>query len=215
MSASTPASRVYAGQTADDRRAARREALLDAALELVAQTGSDGFSIGTLCASARLNTRYFYESFASTDELVGALVERVAGEAVAASLSALPEDGDLTPDDARAAVAAFVEHLTDDPRRGRVLFGAVPAGDVVALGRDQALARFMAITVAHGREIFKLGEDSRIDLATAVMVAGSGRAILDWIDGRLDCTRELLVEELVAIWLGIAQITTARVLAGQ
>ena len=80
MSQAASEKRTYAGESADARRARRREELLDSALTMLARDGREGLSVSGLCAAAGLNARYFYESFASTDEVVEALVARLADE---------------------------------------------------------------------------------------------------------------------------------------
>ena len=210
MSQAASEKRTYAGESADARRARRREELLDSALTMLARDGREGLSVSGLCAAAGLNARYFYESFASTDEVVEALVARLADESIGRAIAQLP---DSTPsrEDARAGVAAFIDYLTDDPRRGRVLFGAVPAGSEAATQRDRTLHRFIAVASAHGRDIYGLEADPRIEIAAAMMLGGTGQALLDWFNGRIAIERTELIDDIAATWLALADSMTARI----
>jgi AcrR family transcriptional regulator len=82
--------RSYAGRTAAERRADRRERLLAAGLELFGTDGYAATPIEKICATAGVSTRNFYEEFGSREALLMALHDRVtkrAIDAVAAALS--------------------------------------------------------------------------------------------------------------------------------
>src|SRR5947209_20090513 len=83
--------RPYGGVSADDRRAERRRRLLDAGLELFGTKGIAATTIADVCEQAGLTKRYFYESFATIDELAGAVFGDVTArlaERVAAAIAA-------------------------------------------------------------------------------------------------------------------------------
>jgi AcrR family transcriptional regulator len=203
-------SRVYGGQTSDQRTAARRDELIGAAFALVAEEGWRGVNIEAVCRRAALNKRYFYESFDGPDALIAALTTRLADDAIEVTLGAL--DPYLPRDESTArAIAAFVEHLTDDPRRARVLFGAVPADDSAAGPRAAAIRRLIAIVESQGRTIYAVSEEQpTAELSAAMIIGGTSQAVLDWLDGRAQCTREQLVAHLISLWLAIGDATTAR-----
>lgn len=202
--------RSYGGESAAQRAARRKEELLETALDLVAADGRSGLNIDAVCVAAGLNKRYFYESFSSLDDLFEQLMTRLCGRAIDAAISTLPR-GAAGPDAARTAVSAFISYLTDDPRRGRVLFGQLPPGDAAARSRDEAIRQITTIVATYGSEIYDMKSDERVGIAAAVMVGGTSQAVLDWIDGRIGATREDFVDELVATWLAIAEATKARV----
>ena len=78
-----PTPRRYRGVSAEERRAARRRQLLDAALEIAGTRGVERATMTAICAEAGLTERYFYESFADTDELLGAVYDQVSGQLAA------------------------------------------------------------------------------------------------------------------------------------
>jgi AcrR family transcriptional regulator len=196
--------RTYGGQTSDERLQERRDALLAAAFALVAQDGWRALRIDALCREAQLNKRYFYESFeGGLDALIAELTRRLAGDAIAATLGAM--DAGLPAQEAiRQGIAAFVAHLTDDPRRARVLFGAVPAGHAAAGHQADALRRLINTAATVGNDMHQLGADPLVDTAAAMLVGGTSQALLDWLDGRIASDQAQLVEDLVVLWQAIS-----------
>jgi AcrR family transcriptional regulator len=201
--------RVYGGESGDTRAVRRREALVETAFALVAEHGWRRLSIEAVCRRAGLNKRYFYAAFADLDALIAAVTERLADDAIAVTLAAVPSGG--SPAQAtRAALAVFVAHLTDDPRRARVLFGAVPAADAAAGHRAEAIRRLIATVAAQGRSLYGIASsDPAIELSAAMLIGGTSQALLDWLDGRVTCSRAELVDDLVDLWLAVGDAAVA------
>jgi AcrR family transcriptional regulator len=116
------ARQTYGGRTAEERRAERREKLLDAGLELFGTQGYANTSIEALCAATRLNPRYFYESFKTREELLRAVYDRHMAR-LAATVEQAVRDA---PPEPRALVqtglAAFVETQLADRRAARITY---------------------------------------------------------------------------------------------
>jgi len=119
----TVARRTYAGRSAADRRAERRERLLDAGLELFGTAGYAAASIEKLCTHAGVSTRNFYEEFGSREDLLMALHDRIIEQAFQAVLNAL-STGDDAPLCQRfeLAVRAFITTTASDPRWARLSY---------------------------------------------------------------------------------------------
>ena len=197
-------SRTYAGESADERAARRRDAIVDAAFALVAQDGWRALRIDGVCRRAGLNKRYFYESFADLDAVVGAVMSRLAEAAIAASLAGT--DPDAAPDVfVRQRVTALVAHLTEDPHRAHVLFGAVAPGEAVAAHREAAIRQVIVEAAAQGRGLHAFGDDAVVELSAAMLVGGTSQAVLDWLDGRLGDSYDAFVDDLVALWQVIVE----------
>lgn len=212
-SVNQPPARTYGGMTGDERTAERRAALVDAAFALVAEHGWRALRIDALCREAGLNKRYFYESFDGLDAVVAAVTQQVAGDAIAVTLAAVdegPSDGEAT----RRGIRAFVGHLTDDPRRARVLFGAVPAGEAADVHRTEALRQLIATAAATGRSLHDLADDAFTDLVAAMLVGGTSQAVLDWLDGRIASSQDELVDHLATLWQLIGDGVAAYVRGG-
>jgi AcrR family transcriptional regulator len=196
--------RPYRGQAPQDRLAARRERLLDAALELLGGEDQAGASVRGVCREAGLSPRYFYESFADLEALHAAVLDRIVSEASAVVLAAVAaEPGADFHSKARAAIESFVRYLTDDPRRVRV--AAVEAHGSEALqrcrrGGTRLLARMLA-----GQEPDCYGTSDDLDplaeVTAGMLVGGMANVIVTWLDGEIDLDRERLVEDLTELFV--------------
>lgn len=112
--------RRYRGRTPEQLAAERRERLLDAALALFAERGYSATPIETLCATARVATRHFYEQFDGREALLRALFDDIfehASREISAALSGDSKDLDARVSD---AIRAGMHYLLADPRRARV-----------------------------------------------------------------------------------------------
>ncbi len=197
------AGRAYGGQTATERAARRTGEMIAAAFALVAEHGWRDLSIESVCRRAKLNKRYFYETFRELDALIVAVVNQLADDAIAVTLAAV-EPGMSPTHAAQVSVFTFVTHLTDDPRRARVLFGAVPAADAAAGHRARAIRQLIGTVGAQGRSIHNLAEDPIVPLTAAILIGGTSQAVLDWLDGQFDSTRQQLIDDLTILWQSIA-----------
>lgn len=179
-------SRTYGGATSGERRARRRAALLDAALDLVAGSGVKGLTVRGVCAEARLNDRYFYESFRSTDELVLAMLDEqmLAGSATIIEAIAKSSTSKDPVVRTRAAVGSGLRFLTADPRRGRLLVESQATEGLAARRRDlvKTLAQVMA---DQGRVLLPADDalDPDLDLATFTLVSGGLDLVTTWFRG--------------------------------
>lgn len=188
--------RVWAGTTLDDRRAARRERLLDAGLDLLGTSGGPAVSVRAVCRHAKLTERYFYENFADREELVLAVYERVVAQAHAALSDAVPDPGRPAAERAEAAVTAFVELMVDDPRKGRVLLLA-PITDPALSARGVALLPTFAALV---REQLPERMDETERMLTATGLVGALTDLFRaYLGGGLDVPRDRLVAHCVAL----------------
>ncbi|SFI56278.1 DNA-binding transcriptional regulator, AcrR family [Amycolatopsis sacchari] len=186
--------RTWAGTTLADRRAARRERLLAAALDLLGTGGSSAVSVRAVCRGAKLTERYFYESFADREELVTAVYEQVAAELRQALVDAVPDRGADPAVRAEAAVTAFVELVVDDPRKGRVLLLA-PVTEPALSARGVALLPAFAALV---REQLppRLPADER-EMTALGLVGALANLFTAYLAGTLAVSRERLIAHCV------------------
>jgi AcrR family transcriptional regulator len=180
--------RTYRGATADERRAARREALIDAGLDVIGESGWSGLSLKAVCERAELTERYFYESFAGLSAFRGALVDLVASETEDALVGAMRVQGSQRMVVERIVTAVW-RLLLDDPRRGRV--AAMDGLDDPSLQarRRSILSGFAQIVTERSDEVFGLGAD---DPASPIVAAAFVGAV-DEVFRRL-LAGELMVE---------------------
>ena len=78
MNTATTAKRRYRGSAVEERRAQRRQQLIDAAIEVYGSNGYRHSGVKQVCDAAGLTQRYFYESFGHSDELLIAAYEQAA-----------------------------------------------------------------------------------------------------------------------------------------
>jgi AcrR family transcriptional regulator len=119
----TVARRTYGGRSAADRRAERRERLLEAGLQLFGTEGYAGTSIEKLCTHAGVSTRNFYEEFQAREDLLIALHAR-ANEHSFAAVQAAFEGACDAPLAVRfeLAVRTFIQTMAADARLARVAY---------------------------------------------------------------------------------------------
>lgn len=200
--------RRYAGQSGEQRSAERRSALLDAAFRIVAAADWRVLRVDALCREAGLSKRYFYEEFSTLDELATALVQRLADELIAATLAGGERDRTpvtLVP----VTLRPFVAHLADDPRRARVLFGAVPGDGEAARHRDEALHRITAAAIGVGLEAHGARPGATIEFGASFLVGGTVQAVLDWLASPEPRAEDAVARDLEALWQAVVDTTFA------
>ncbi len=211
------ARRVYGGRSADERSGARRELLIDSALELGDTIGWRNVTVERVCSHARLNKRYFYENFATLEELAGAAVDQVVDGVQSFAM----EEFDLAkpiPELAASVLGKAVEYLTDDPRRARLLFGELAATDIGSVHRARAIGLITEFVVARSRTVHHAGDrdDSIIRPAAILLVTGTGQIILSWLAGELgEASRGSLIDDIAALWTITGNGAAAHAMAHQ
>lgn len=194
--------RTYGGVSSDERRAKRHAALLDAALDTVAESGVGSLTVRGVCGRAKLNDRYFYENFNSTDELVLAMFDAQLALATEMIVMAIAEVSASTDPvvRTRAAIGSGMRFLTEDPRRGRLLIESQATEGLAARRRGyvSVLAQVMA---ENARALLEpeTALDPDLDIATIALVSGGLEVATLWLRGDLDITADRLEDFLVEL----------------
>lgn len=184
--------RIWGGTTLTERREARRTALLEAALDLIGEAGAAAVTMRAVCRRAGLTDRYFYESFATRDDLLDALYREVAAEFLA-PMTAFADADD--PDRIRALAEALVDAVLEDPRKSRLFF--VEPYSSTGPGRT-TIAVMPAFTRLIQDHLFTHIQDpARRRLAALTMAAGNAGMLSAWLNGTLRATREQLADHVV------------------
>jgi len=187
---------------AADRVAERRLLLLDAALELMGTQGLAGTSVRGVCAAARLNARYFYESFPDLDALVVAVFDRVVSdlrEAVDAQVAAAGADPVAR---VRALVATTAEFVDSDRRRARVLYVEGRSNEQLQRRRVES-GSLIADTIAAEAAGAEPALAHRI--VATFLVGGFSELITRWLDGEIPVDRERLVHDATELFLALGR----------
>jgi AcrR family transcriptional regulator len=190
---------------ADARRAERRILLLDAGFELLGTEGSAGTTVRAVCQQSRLNPRYFYESFDDLEELVVAVYDRVVDELRVEVLAAIDRAGPDPKAQTRAAIERIVGFVDEDRRRARVLY--VEALGSEAVNRRRIETGHAIVALVERDAAARQGpppEGEHIGrIAAAVLVGGLSELLVAWLDGRIDVTREQLVDDATGLFLAL------------
>ena len=201
----------WVGISAADRRAERRTLLLDAAFELLGTEGWAGTTVRAVCQAARLNPRYFYESFDDLDALVVAVYDRLVAELGDQVRAAVRDAGDDTRAQTRAAVDRIVGFVDEDRRRARILYVEALGNEALNRRRIETghalVAAVEQYTVerhgppAPGEQIGRVG--------AAILVGGTSELVVAWLDGRIDVSRDQLVDDATALFLAVGEAAAA------
>ncbi|UZF56425.1 TetR/AcrR family transcriptional regulator [Gordonia polyisoprenivorans] len=179
--------RRYGGAEADERRARRRRAFIDAGLQLFGELGYPAVTVKRLCDEAGLTQRYFYESFADRPALLIAVyehcVEVTRTATVGAAAEYLLDPAGVAPDAVHAAardtLGAFLATLTGDPRRARVMLVEVVGVDpTVESTRLRAIHNWASLILA-----LAMGErevSPAQHLAAVGLVGAVTQLLVDW-----------------------------------
>ncbi|MEV0687843.1 TetR/AcrR family transcriptional regulator [Nocardia sp. NPDC050378] len=196
------AQRTYGGVSAEQRQAQRRAALLDAALDILAEDGQAKLTVAGLCARAGLNERYYYENFERRESVLEALLDRIAEELAAAILTALASAPADSRAQAHAAIDAGIAVLIDDPRKARAALIAGMATPELRARTARTVRTFARLVATEGTGFY--GGDvpqNLIDFRAIYLVGGLTQTLTTWLAGDLDLTRQELVEQITDVFV--------------
>jgi AcrR family transcriptional regulator len=198
--------RRYRGATPDERREARHEQLMEAGLELFGTEGFRNTSVRAVSAAASLNSRYFYESFASREELLSSVYQRILGEIVTEAAKVVAA-ADTIEGKARAGLRAGWTILTDDPRKARIVaLEVVGVSDELEGLRRQSRQALAKITTEGALSV--MPEDRRLildpGLVARALMGGVVELLLGWIHGDVDHSVDEVVEHLTTLFTAAA-----------
>lgn len=200
--------RSYGGEPATERQDRRRALLMDAAQDLI--WNGERLTVRAVCQTARLNDRYFYENFASTDELLVACWDAaIAATLEVLSVATLAAEGDIE-DRARSTVSTTLQHLIDNPKSTRVMIeGRI--SPALAERRAQLISTVvrMFVTSADPKQPAEKAPVS-LRLAGLTVVNGALETTALWLAGEVDATRNELIDHLVAALRNAVVATATR-----
>jgi AcrR family transcriptional regulator len=206
----SPSTRPYAGVSAVDRTAGRRRRLLDAALLQIGTSGYAASTVAAICASAGLNERYFYESFAGREELLTALYEDLERGLTGAVTRAVAQAPVSPLDRSRAGLRAFVDALDRDRRLARVwLIEVVGVSDALEARRRRTMHDFADLIVASTPPGTFAGL-SEVDtaLTSMALVGATHELLVDWIGGAIDADAERIANHLASLYVAAGSVTS-------
>lgn len=198
--------RPYRGVSAEERRATRRSALLEAALDLLGDVYPGPVTMTAICERAGLTERYFYESFKDRDAILLELIDAIAAEVMAASLAALAPRDATVEERARASIEALVDLFATDPRKGRAALVSSVAIPVLRARRRELLAAFERLVSERTRELYGdrawAAPDDQIE--SLLFVGGLAELLTGWLTGSVEAEPAAIVDAATRHYLATA-----------
>jgi AcrR family transcriptional regulator len=193
--------RTYGGKTADERRAERRERLIEAAIALFIEQGYAATSARSVLRKAGLKERYFGESFASMDELLAAVHDHIHDASFAATVSDM--DPTAEPEvQFRQFITSEVTRIAATPEIMAInLLQALGASPVVLEHRRRALHQYADLIASLLPEPAAGSSIDRETLAIA-LTTGINGMFTDWLGKSLHLTSAQLIEHAVLLLRG-------------
>lgn len=191
-----PAGRPWGGVSAEDRIAIRREKLIATAIELLSTGGLAATTVREVADRAGVSRRFFYESFTDLDALLRAIFEDTLATVLNAVLEAIQDSDRIAEDMTRSAISAFITEVERNPAVFRAVFVEAPANPTIRTLLDEARQSVEALIKAQAVELYGLTEndETRLDFAVRMVVAGSIDTVAAWVTGRLSIEPEQLIE---------------------
>ena len=215
LPASTPARSPsrWNGLTPEQRQRERRDLLVRAAFDLLASGGIAATTVRGVCAEARLNPRYFYESFDELDALVVAVYDQVVAELRDRVTAAVTAIGDDPHEAVHAVVDATVRFVDEDPRRGRVLYVEALGNEALNVRRLQTGFDLVELIRRDTMRRRGGGGSEQIDgLRAAMLVGGFSEILAAWLDGRIDMSVPDLIDTSTRLFIAVGEVASAQTL---
>lgn len=151
-----------------------------------------------VCVRAQLTERYFYENFANRDELLLTILDRIAERIRDDALRAIASTDGTPQDKARAAIAALVDLLVNDPRIGRAAIVELAAAEPLRTRRHQLLLEFAQLIASQARALYG---DAALpppsdQISSLMFTGGLAELLMAWLTGNLLATRDEIIDSV-------------------
>jgi len=185
---------------------------MEAGLELFGTVGYAHTSVRAVSATASLNSRYFYESFSSREDLLHSVYQRIVTDIFTKAAEATAREHTLE-EQARAGLRVAWTAVTEDRRKARIVAIEVVGVSerLEGLRREtrQALAQLTAdnaLSLAGSQ-----GITLRLDpVRTArFLMGGVVEVLLEWISGDLDASADEVVQHFTVLFTTAAHAAVA------
>lgn len=201
---------IHRGLTADQRRELRRHQLIQAALDAIAEDGVRNLRVRAISGRARLNDRYFYESFRDCQELLLAAFDdqfTLALSGIMATLSDAPLELEAR---ARTILEFAFGFLDEDPRRQRLLV-ELQTAEALAPRRQEVTDVLTRIMVGQIRQLLgeRAGTDDTVTLTALTVSSGLLKLAAQWYRKQVEVSRSQLIEFATALVVTTSDITGA------
>lgn len=207
------APRAYGGESHEQRSQKRRELFIAAGKHLFGTIGYRRTTVRGLCKAAGLTDRYFYESFATTEDLLVAvyaqLILNMQG-AVVGALQALPEGAEPAVWIDRGLDAFFTQ--VEDAEAARIVWlevlGVSPQVDALYTQTQQQFADLVLALVRMALPHWAVDDEAAPVVAMGAIGAASEVA-KSWLMSGYRTPRSTMVRGVAIIFRGAAQLPPA------
>ncbi len=172
--------------------------MIAAAFGLFGDGGEPAVSVRSVCRECGLNTRYFYESFDSTDELLGTVYDDVNAAMSHTVETEMVAAGELVAARTRAGIAAVLTFCSEDPRRGRILFTDARTNPVLMQRREATQALLLELVVAEGGRQHPDGDPVAARVGAAMYTGAMVELAQQWLAGTLGDDVDAVVDHALA-----------------
>ncbi|MBJ8344732.1 TetR/AcrR family transcriptional regulator [Antrihabitans sp. YC2-6] len=192
--------RPFRGVSANERQSRRRQLLIDTGVELFGTVGIASVTIRQVCDTSGLTKRYFYESFASLEHLIDAVLEQAVAILAGAVVPAIATSGWRDP---RPVIEAGMNALQADPRLTRLLVVETHSGSLTRRRHeliDRAVEIWLTVDADHTEDPAELATRRLLAYAFA---GAAGEVAMASVDGHLDLTPDEVTDQLVLLFTRI------------
>ena len=170
-------------------------------MALFGDGGEAAVSVRSVCREAELNTRYFYENFADTDELLGAAYDRVAAELGRALADAMAGTAGDERARLRAGIRAVLEFSWAEPRRGKILFTEARTNPVLAKRRTKAQDHLRELVFSERLRIDPESDWLATEVGAAMYAGAVAELAQQWLAGSLGGDLDAVVDHALRLLL--------------
>ncbi|WP_410210118.1 TetR/AcrR family transcriptional regulator [Aquirhabdus sp.] len=202
---STTESRVYGGRSFEDRRAERRQHLVNIAIQAFGQRGARLVTVREICAEAKFTPRYFYESFATLEQLFEAAFEQVLQQLGMRMKEAMAGCMEPNPEALlKQAFTAYCQFLFEDRAAARVLLLEVYG---MGMDMDRHISEFLQNFGPYFQQMIMVANarSQRPASSVGLVLTGLTGAIImigtRWVVTDCNASIESVVESCLAVWL--------------
>ena len=184
---------------------------MNAGLELFGTVGYARTSVRAVSVAATLNSRYFYESFSSREDLLYAVYQRIVGDIFTKAAEATAAETTIEGQ-ARAGLQAAWTEVTADRRKARIIaievVGVSERLERVRRENRHALAK---LTSDNAMSLVGDGVTLRLDpvLTARFLMGGVVEILHDWISGDLNVPSDVVVDHFTALFAAAAFASVA------
>ncbi len=185
---------------------------MEAGLELFGTLGYAHTSVRAVSAAASLNSRYFYESFGSREDLLHAVYQRIVTDIFTRAAEATARETNLEGQ-ARAGLRTAWTAVTEDRRKARVVaIEVVGVSERLERLRQETRQALAQLTADNAMKLAGQGIKLRLDpvLTARFLMGGVVEVLLEWINGDLDAPADEVVEHFTTLFTAAAYASVAR-----